>query len=191
LADANGIQTAPRPVLKPIGRIGGQDRLLVGLAAIDHDPLGSAMPLERLAQEPLGSRQITFLAEPELDGAGSPYLRRRLACPQAACEPVGNREGSPVPGVGCLKPRYGEFLCRRRRCFHNSDVALGDCGLVPCVRARLRTIYEFLEWRPLWVWARRDLEQTLSDGSTVGLVKGCPTVSGMLRLRPRPVLPPP
>ena len=38
-----------------------------GLDAIDHDPLGTTMPFQRTAQEPLGSRQIASLAEPELD----------------------------------------------------------------------------------------------------------------------------
>jgi hypothetical protein len=37
------------------------------LAAVDDDPLGPAVPLERLAQEPLGSRQVSPFAEPELN----------------------------------------------------------------------------------------------------------------------------
>jgi hypothetical protein len=45
----------------------GQDGFPVRLTAIDDDPLGPAMPLERLAQEPLGRSQIAPLTEPELD----------------------------------------------------------------------------------------------------------------------------
>ena len=54
-------------VLEPVFRIAGQDRLAVGLTAIDDDPLRPAMPFECLEQEPLGGRQIAPLAEPELD----------------------------------------------------------------------------------------------------------------------------
>src|SRR3712207_1488726 len=45
-----------------------QDGFPIGLAAVDDDPLGPAVPLERLAQEPLGSGEVTPFAEPELDG---------------------------------------------------------------------------------------------------------------------------
>lgn len=41
---------------------------MIGLAAVDHDPLGSAVSLERLAQETLGGHQIAPFAKPELDG---------------------------------------------------------------------------------------------------------------------------
>ena len=37
------------------------------MAAVDHDPLGTAMPLESLAQKPFRGSQIAPLAEPELD----------------------------------------------------------------------------------------------------------------------------
>jgi hypothetical protein len=37
------------------------------LAAIDDNPLGLTMSLERLAQKPLGGRQIAALAEPEFN----------------------------------------------------------------------------------------------------------------------------
>jgi hypothetical protein len=53
--------------LKAIGSIAGPDCLKVRLAAVDHNPLGSAMPLKGSAQEPLGGSQIALLAEPELD----------------------------------------------------------------------------------------------------------------------------
>jgi hypothetical protein len=54
-------------VLQPALGITRQDGFLVGLTAVDDDPLGPAMPLERLAQEPSGSREVAPLAEPELD----------------------------------------------------------------------------------------------------------------------------
>jgi hypothetical protein len=47
--------------------ITGQNGFPVGLAAVDYDPLGSAMPLERLAQKPLGGREVSPFAEPETD----------------------------------------------------------------------------------------------------------------------------
>src|SRR5690606_21376076 len=47
--------------------VAGQDRLLVGLTTIDDNPFRTAMPLERLAQEPLGRSQIPPLTEPELN----------------------------------------------------------------------------------------------------------------------------
>ena len=47
--------------------IAGQDCFPIGLAAVDDDPLGPAVALERLAKEPLGGREVTPFAEPELD----------------------------------------------------------------------------------------------------------------------------
>lgn len=67
LADANGFQIRPCSILEPIGSIAGQDGLLVSLAAIDDDPFRTAMPLERLSQEPLGRSQVPPLTEPELN----------------------------------------------------------------------------------------------------------------------------
>ncbi len=40
---------------------------MVGLAAINDDPLGSTMPLEGSAQRPLGGREVAAFAEPEFD----------------------------------------------------------------------------------------------------------------------------
>jgi hypothetical protein len=59
LPDANGLQITSRSFLEPVYGIAGQDRFAIGLTAVDDDPLGPAVPLERLAQEPLGSVEIT------------------------------------------------------------------------------------------------------------------------------------
>jgi hypothetical protein len=67
LADANGLQITPCSVLEPVCCVARQDCLPVRLDAVDDDPLRPAMPLEGLAQEPLGGREIAPLAEPELD----------------------------------------------------------------------------------------------------------------------------
>ena len=67
LPDADGFQLTPRAIFEPVCGIAGQDGLAVRLAAVDHNPLRSAMPLKSLAQEPLGSGEIAPLAEPELD----------------------------------------------------------------------------------------------------------------------------
>jgi hypothetical protein len=67
LPDANGFQITPCSILEPIGSIAGEDRFKVRLAAVDHNPLGSAVALERLAQEPLGSSEVSPFTEPELD----------------------------------------------------------------------------------------------------------------------------
>jgi hypothetical protein len=67
LSDSDRLQFALRLMLKPVRRITGQDGFSIGLTTIDHDPLGPAVPLESLAQKLLGGRQITPLAEPELD----------------------------------------------------------------------------------------------------------------------------
>jgi hypothetical protein len=53
--------------LQPVRRVTGHNGFAVGLATVDDDPLGSAMPLKSLAQELLGGSQIAPLAEPELD----------------------------------------------------------------------------------------------------------------------------
>jgi hypothetical protein len=54
-------------VLQPALGITRQDGFPIGLAAVDDDPLGPAMPLERLAQELLGSNEVPSFAEPELN----------------------------------------------------------------------------------------------------------------------------
>jgi hypothetical protein len=43
------------------------DGFPIGLAAVDDDPLGPAVPLECLSQKPLGRSQIAPLTEPEFD----------------------------------------------------------------------------------------------------------------------------
>src|SRR6478735_12026711 len=67
LADANGFQITSCSVFEPVYCVARQDRFTVGLAAINHDPLGRAVALERLPQKPLGGREIAPLAKPELD----------------------------------------------------------------------------------------------------------------------------
>jgi hypothetical protein len=67
LPDPDRLQFASRPILEPVCRITGQDRLPVGLTTIDHDPLGPAMTFECLAQKPFGCSEVAPLAEPELD----------------------------------------------------------------------------------------------------------------------------
>src|SRR5271168_5440475 len=59
LSDPDRLQPAPRSILEPVCRVARYDRLAVGPAAVDHDPLGVAMPVERFAQEPFGGGQIT------------------------------------------------------------------------------------------------------------------------------------
>jgi hypothetical protein len=68
LSNADGLQITLRSSLEPVYGIARQDCFAVGLTAIDHNPLGTAVAPERLAQEPLGSSQVALLAEPELDG---------------------------------------------------------------------------------------------------------------------------
>ena len=67
LSDADRLQLSPRSTLKPVCRITGQDSFPVRLAAVDDDPLGSAVPLKCLAQEPLRGSQIAAFAEPKLN----------------------------------------------------------------------------------------------------------------------------
>jgi hypothetical protein len=67
LPDPDRLEPASWPVLQPALGITRQDGFPVGLAAVDDNPLGPAVPLERLAQEPLGRSQIAPLAEPELN----------------------------------------------------------------------------------------------------------------------------
>jgi hypothetical protein len=58
--------TPPQSVLSKELRakwLPGEDCLPVGLAAVDDDPLGPAVPLESLAQEPFGGREIAPLVE--------------------------------------------------------------------------------------------------------------------------------
>src|SRR4051794_8441899 len=66
LPDLDRFQRPPRSVLQPALGITRQDGFAIGLAAVDDDPLGTAMPCERLAQKPLGRSQIAPLTEPEL-----------------------------------------------------------------------------------------------------------------------------
>jgi hypothetical protein len=67
LTDPDRLRAASRPILEPAFRVAAQNGLSVGLAAVDHDPLGPTMMLEGLAQKLFGGCQIAPLAEPELD----------------------------------------------------------------------------------------------------------------------------
>ena len=67
LPDPDRLQLASRPILEPTCRSAGQNGFPVGLAAVDDDPLRTAVVLQRLAQEPFGGREIAPLTEPELD----------------------------------------------------------------------------------------------------------------------------
>ncbi|SJM32394.1 Putative cyclase (Adenylyl-or guanylyl-)(Adenylate-or guanylate-) (fragment) [Mesorhizobium delmotii] len=53
--------------LQAICGVARNDRLQVGLAAIDDDAVGPAMTCQRLFEEALGRRQVALLAEPEFD----------------------------------------------------------------------------------------------------------------------------
>jgi hypothetical protein len=67
LPDPDWLQFAPRPILEPVCGIAGQNGFPVRLAAVNHDPLGPAVPLQRSGEEALCGSQIAPLAEPELD----------------------------------------------------------------------------------------------------------------------------
>ena len=54
-------------VLQTALSITRQDGFPIGLATVDDDPLGPAVALERLAQEPFGRTEVALLAESELD----------------------------------------------------------------------------------------------------------------------------
>jgi hypothetical protein len=68
-ADLDRLLFTPRFFPELICHVTGQDRFTVGLASVNHDPLGSTVPLERLAQEALVRGEVAPLTEPELDGA--------------------------------------------------------------------------------------------------------------------------
>jgi hypothetical protein len=67
LPNADRLQSVPRSVPQAVCRIAGRDGFLVGLAAVDDDAAGTAVPLERLGQEALRRRQVAVFAEIELD----------------------------------------------------------------------------------------------------------------------------
>ncbi len=54
--------------MPPAFSLTGADRLAIGLAAIDHNTIRSAMSRKSLAEEPLGRCQIAMFAEEELNG---------------------------------------------------------------------------------------------------------------------------
>src|SRR5690606_8647497 len=59
------LQPAPGAILQAICGVTRNDSLVVGLATVDDDAVGTAMTCQRLCEEPLGRRQVTLLAEPE------------------------------------------------------------------------------------------------------------------------------
>jgi hypothetical protein len=67
LPDPDRLQLSSRPILKSICRVAGQDRLAIGLAAVDDDALRPAMPLDGLTQKPLGGCQISPFAKPKFN----------------------------------------------------------------------------------------------------------------------------
>jgi hypothetical protein len=67
LPDPDWVQLAPRPVLKLICGVTQQDRFSVGLAAVDHDPPGSAMPLKCFTKKPFGRSEVSPNTELEFD----------------------------------------------------------------------------------------------------------------------------
>ena len=56
-----------RPVAKAVFKIAGSNCLVFCLTAVDGDAIRAAMACKRLSKETLCSRQVTVLAEEELD----------------------------------------------------------------------------------------------------------------------------
>ena len=54
--DRNRLQLTPGTILQAMCRVAGNDRLPVGLAAVDDDTIRSAMALQRLPEEALRCR---------------------------------------------------------------------------------------------------------------------------------------
>jgi hypothetical protein len=67
LADPDWLQPAPGATPQAICRVAGDDRLILGLAAVDDDAIWSTMTLQRLSEEALGGRQVAVSAEIEFD----------------------------------------------------------------------------------------------------------------------------
>ncbi len=101
LSDPDRLHLAPRSVLEPLCRVAGHDRLPVGLAAVDHDPLWPAMPPKGSAQELLGGGQIAPLTEPEFDRIAVAVDRAIQIAPLAPDLDVGFVD-MPSPGDGSL-----------------------------------------------------------------------------------------
>ena len=66
LANPDRLQPAPGAILQAVCGVARNDRLQIGLAAIDDDPVGPAVTCQRGSEEPLGRWQVT-LSEPEFD----------------------------------------------------------------------------------------------------------------------------
>ncbi len=101
LPDPDRLQFASRPTLEPVYSITGQDRLAVGLTAVDHNPLGPFVALERLAQELFGRSAISPLAELELDRVAI-AVDRAIEIPPLASDPDICLVDMPLSGDGSL-----------------------------------------------------------------------------------------
>lgn len=101
LLNANGLQITPCSILEPVRGITGQNRFAVRLTVINDDALGTAMPLERLAQKSLGSSEVTPLAEPELNRFAIAVDRAVEVAPLTTDLDVGFVD-MPSPGDGLL-----------------------------------------------------------------------------------------
>ena len=72
--DPDRLHLAPRSILELVCGVAGHNSLLIGLATVNDDPLGMAMPLESLAQKALGGGEGSPLAEPELQDLSQLFL---------------------------------------------------------------------------------------------------------------------
>ncbi|CAH2402267.1 hypothetical protein MES5069_310003 [Mesorhizobium escarrei] len=73
LADADRLQRSSRSIPQTVFGVAGNDRLMIGRAAVDDDAIRSAVALQGLPEEALGCRQVAVFAEEEL----GPCRRRR------------------------------------------------------------------------------------------------------------------
>ncbi|CCV03027.1 hypothetical protein MESS2_1000041 [Mesorhizobium metallidurans STM 2683] len=67
LADADRLQRSSRSIPQTVFGVAGNDRLMIGRAAVDDDAIRSAVALQGLPEEALGCRQVAVFAEEELD----------------------------------------------------------------------------------------------------------------------------
>src|SRR5690606_4438703 len=104
LPDADRQQWPLRLVSKPALAIAGNNCLPVGLAAVDDDALRPTVMFQRFAQEAFRRRQVTVLAEEELDRVAAAIDRAVKIRPPSANPDIGfinvplasNRTFSPV-----------------------------------------------------------------------------------------------
>jgi ABC-type proline/glycine betaine transport system permease subunit len=103
LADSDRLQSAPAAILQLICCVAGNDRLMVGLAAVDDDTIGTLMALERFPEETLGRRQIPMFAEIEFDRVADAVDGAVEIHPFSAHPDVGLVDMPPA-GDGALAP---------------------------------------------------------------------------------------